>query len=347
MPAKKDSSRRVVTSSDRELVANWAPTGVPAEQWNGVAGFVQQAVLDFLPFANEASIRGLIRTLAAYTSWAHHIAGIELSRPAILDHEQIAFFYATVAEGISFSSRTTMRARLMRMADYLVPEQRRTVRMPSYPKPPARAPYSADEVRQIRAWPMEQPTRYQQDAAGCIVNYGLGAGLRTGELVGLRREDVIDDHRGVLIAVSGEFPRLVPVLADYESACLKLAQRVPAGSLVFRPGRTAMDSAAVSAWGGRLVTETGFTINMSRLRATWLIGHLNRGVPTNAIATIGGYKTFTAFDRYLPWLESAPLESCRDFFRGPKPAHRGGRPSPDLASRDVERSPRDTSEVSE
>ena len=68
-----------------------------------------------------------------------------------------------------------------------------------------------------------------------MVVFGIGAGLRPGELAALRGSDVTRHGRRVAVHVSGPGARVVPVTADYAGRARQLAR--PAGSyFVFRPG---------------------------------------------------------------------------------------------------------------
>ena len=65
--------------------------------------------------------------------------------------------------------------------------------------------------------------------------FGIGAGLRPGELVALRGGDVTRHGRQVTVHVSGAAARVVPVTAGMTRRAWELARRAGSGH-VFRPG---------------------------------------------------------------------------------------------------------------
>ncbi|MGC3995187.1 MAG: hypothetical protein QM779_13910 [Propionicimonas sp.] len=297
------------------MISAYQPRNMPADQWRPVEEFVKSQASDYFSRAARANARAYLSSLAQYAAWAFGTAGCALTRADIFDHERIAFYTAHVMARNSYSSRIAHRACLLAMADVLVPEHRRGIRMPPNANPDASAPYREDQIRMIRAWPQEQSTPYRRRAASCIVAFGLGAGLRTGELGELQPEDVTRDNEGVLVAVRGAHARLVPVLAEYEELCVNLASTTQPGSKVLRAYRAPDNPVYRPGWNVRLDTDTGFPITGRRLRATWIVGHLSRGVAADALRIAAGFDTFTAIDRYLPWVETAPLNDYRTAFR--------------------------------
>ncbi len=69
-----------------------------------------------------------------------------------------------------------------------------------------------------------------------MVVFGIGAGLRPGELAALRGSRRRQAGRQVIVHVTGgPAPRMVPVAARYAGRALELARRA-GGGFVFRPG---------------------------------------------------------------------------------------------------------------
>ena len=65
-----------------------------------------------------------------------------------------------------------------------------------------------------------------------MVVFGIGAGLRPGELVALRGSDVARHGRQVMVQVSGPAARVVPVTAGYAGRAWELARRAGSGHRV-------------------------------------------------------------------------------------------------------------------
>ena len=92
--------------------------------------------------------------------------------------------------------------------------------------------------RSGRSWPRSRPrsaARRNVSSALALVVFGIGAGLRPGELVALRGGDVFRHGRQVMVRVSGPSARVVPVTSRYAGRAWELARGAGSG-FVFRPG---------------------------------------------------------------------------------------------------------------
>ena len=99
----------------------------------------------------------------------------------------------------------------------------------------APAPYSPAERAELAAVAAAQRDPARRASALALVVFGIGAGLRPGELVALRGSDVTRHGRQVVVHVSGPAARVVPVTAGYAGRAWELARRAGSG-FVFRPG---------------------------------------------------------------------------------------------------------------
>ncbi len=104
-----------------------------------------------------------------------------------------------------------------------------------FPGSRAPAPYSPAERAELAALAAAQRGAARRSSALALVVFGIGAGLRPGELVALRGDDVIRHGRQVVVHVGGPAARLVPVTPDYGGRAWELARRAGSG-FVFRPG---------------------------------------------------------------------------------------------------------------
>ena len=87
----------------------------------------------------------------------------------------------------------------------------------------APAPYSPAERAELAAIAAAQRDPANRASALAMVVFGIGAGLRPGELVALRGSDVIRHGRQVAVHVSGPAARVVPVTAPYAGRAAGLA----------------------------------------------------------------------------------------------------------------------------
>ena len=99
--------------------------------------------------------------------------------------------------------------------------------------PPAVSPAERAELAAVAAAQRDPASRR---SALALVVFGIGAGLRPGELAALRGSDVTRHGRQVLVQVGGTAARVVPVTLRYAGRADALARGAGTGYL-FRPGR--------------------------------------------------------------------------------------------------------------
>ena len=144
-----------------------------------------------------------------------------------------AFCVAGLA-GRACSTRGTYRSALYRLAAPVhgEPGQRGTPFAGARPPPP----YSPAERAELAAIAAAQRDPAKRRSALAMVVFGIGAGLRPGELTALRGSDVACRGRQVVARVTGNGQRLVPVASRYAGRAAELA-RCAGDGFVFRPGR--------------------------------------------------------------------------------------------------------------
>ena len=180
---------------------------VPA-QAGGAAGPRRQAV-------TATAVRGLSRFAEA--------RGVPPGREFLLDYDVIEAFCVAGLPGRASSTRGTYRSALYRLAEaaHGPPGQRAT----PFPGARAPAPYSPAERAELAAVAAAQRDPARRASALAMVVFGIGAGLRPGELVALRGGDVDRHGRRVVVHVSGPAARVVPVTAGYAGRAAELARR--------------------------------------------------------------------------------------------------------------------------
>ena len=159
--------------------------------------------------------------------------GLPASRESWLDYDVIEAFCVAGLAGRASSTRGTYRSALYRLAEAVHgPAGQRATPFAGARAP---APYSPAERAELAAVAAAQRDPARRSSALAMVVFGIGAGLRPGELVALRGGDVFRHGRQVMVQVSGPSARVVPVASRYAGRAWELARR--AGSdFVFRPG---------------------------------------------------------------------------------------------------------------
>jgi integrase len=97
------------------------------------------------------------------------------------------------------------------------------------------APYSPAERAELVAVAAVQRDPASRCSALALVVFGIGAGLRPGELLMLRGSDVARHGCQVVVQVGGAAARVVPVTSRYAGRAAELARGAGTGYL-FRPG---------------------------------------------------------------------------------------------------------------
>ena len=161
--------------------------------------------------------------------------GIPASREFLLDYDVIEAFCVAGLPGRASSTRGTYRSALYRLARPVhgAPGQRAT----PFAGARAPAPYSPAERAELAAVAAAQRDPAKRASALALVVFGIGAGLRPGELVALRGSDVSRRGRRVTVRVGGPAARVVPVTAGYAGRAAGLAAGAGHASPVpARPG---------------------------------------------------------------------------------------------------------------
>ena len=192
--------------------------------------------------------------------------GLELV-PGVVLHPSVTERFTRCAPGLSGAARRTLRTNLRFIGRRVVP-QFYPADVP-LPRERAKAPYSPAEIAGFLALADAQPTTERRMRAAGLVCLGAGAGLIRSDLRDVRGSDVACRSGGVLVAVRGSRPRVVPVLARYHAPLLAAAG-FARNALVCGgtdPGRRNITNPLITALDG----GTGLPrLDTSRLRATWL-----------------------------------------------------------------------------
>ena len=161
-------------------------------------------------------------------------AGVPAGREFLLDYDVIEAFCVAGLRGPGVArpgGRTGRRCTGSPKTAHGPPGQRPT----PFPGARAPAPYSPAERAELAAVAAAQRDAAKRASALAMVVFGIGAGLRPGELVALRGDDISRHGRQVTVRVGGPAARVVPVTSGYAARAGELARRAGSGH-VFRPG---------------------------------------------------------------------------------------------------------------
>ena len=199
--------------------------------------------------------------------------------------------------GRACSTRGTYRSALYRLAEaaYGPPGQRPT----PFAGARAPAPYSPGERAELAAVAAAQRDPAKRSSALALVVFGIGAGLRPGELVALRGTDVTRHGRQVVVCVGRPAARVVPVSAGYAGRAWELARRAGSG-FVFRPGPAGRSykNFVTNFARGLAADPAAPGLSLRRARSTFICGHLAAGTPVGVLLAITGIAEAGSLARY-------------------------------------------------
>lgn len=265
---------------------------VPA-QAGGAAGPRRLAVA-------ATAARGLSRFATA--------RGIPPGPEFLLDYDVIEAFCVTGLPGRASSTRGTYRSALYRLAMLVhgEPGQRAT----PFAGAKAPPPYSPAERAELAALAAAQRDPARRRSALAVVVFGIGAGLRPGELVALRGSDVIRRGCRVTVRVGGPAARVAPVTAAYAGRAAGLAAGAGPAHL-FRPGPADRGyKNFVTSFARTLAADPAAPrLTLSRCRSSFICGHLAAGTPAGELLAITGIRQAESLARYARHVNSAPAKA--------------------------------------
>ena len=252
--------------------------------------------------AGQASpaLRGLSRFARA--------RGVPARREFLLDYDVIEAFCVAGLPGARPSTRGTYRSALYRLAAPVhgEPGQRGT----PFAGAKAPAPYSLAERAELAAVAAAQRDPARRASALALVVFGIGAGLRPGELAALRGSDVIRHGRRVSVHVSGPAARAVPVTAPYAGRAAGLAAGAGHAHL-FRPGPASRGYKNFVTNFARALTADPAAprLTASRCRSSFICDHLAAGTPLRELLAITGICQAESLARYARQIDGAPAKA--------------------------------------
>ena len=233
--------------------------------------------------------------------------GVPASWEFLLDYDVIEAFCVAGLARRAPATRGTYRSALYRLAEarYGPPGQRAT----PFPGARAPAPYGPAERAELAAIAAAQRDPARRSSALAMIVSGIGAGLRPGELVALRGDDIVRHGRQVMVQVSGPAARVVPVTAGYAGRAWELARRAGSG-FVFRPGPAdrSYKNFVTNFALGLAADPAAPRLPMGRARSSFICGHLAAGTPVPVLLAVTGIAeagSLARYARHVPGISSS------------------------------------------
>lgn len=235
----------------------------------------------------------------ALTLWAWRTAALPLEVDEVFSAHSIDRFTAQGLMQYTRAGRGTMRSRLRRMAEVLLPEDAEHRERTMGGSDPS-APFTTAEQVALRAWAASQPTEAKRIDAMALLSLGIGAGLSGREIIAVRLTDVLVSEEGVVVEVGGDRARHVPVLRAWERGLMECVAARDADAFAFRQQQQGANPNLLTDFVSR--SRGRITLQARRMHSTWIIHHLEAGTPLSLLLPAAGLKEPEALGRFMQYV---------------------------------------------
>src|SRR6266478_3668542 len=266
----------------------------------------QDALLDSAVMAPREvpRARSVLALLAGFAAGQ----GVPASPRWLLDYDVVEAFCVRGCAGRAPATRGTYRSVLHALAAPVHGEPgRRGTPFAGAKAPP---PYCEGERAELAAIARAQRDPARQSSALAMVVFGIGTGLRPGELAALRGSGVTRRGSQVMAHVPGGMaPRTVPVAPRYAGRALQLACLAGDG-FIFRPGPADRGyKNFVNGFARSLAWDPAAPgLSMSRARSSFICDHLAAGTALSEILAITGIieaESLARYARHVPGMSAS------------------------------------------
>lgn len=177
-----------------------------------------------------------------------------------------------------------------------------------YPGAPAARPYAPSERTELVSIALAQPKPWRRHSALALLALGIGAGLRSGEIVAARRADVVLWPAGVLcVSVSAATPRTVPVRPPFDVVLEELST-TGRGEWLFHPEEAERSYPNfVNDFCRYVVRDPDEAVlSAGRCRTSFICDHLAARTPLSVLLEAAGIKEVESLLRYARHVARAP-----------------------------------------
>ncbi len=288
-PYQNAPRMRAYVSTPSEIISHYQST-LPADTWAAVRSLVIDTVTAAYTDADHP--RAAQRALGAMSGFADWVlvTGVGAPDRTVLRADIIEAYCAFRRTELKASGAERERKLLRSLAGL---DNEVEVR-PHTTSAESSHPYDLDAQGAFRRWADAQPSAHRHRLTTAVLALGFGCGLTLSELQQVRNADIVtlaDGQPGVHIA-----GRLVPALAVWTDE-LAAVVRGDDDGFVVRPDAPARSIATFNDAMGRL---DGVAPSPQRMRATWLLTHVEAGTPVHILVKAAGLKGADVLRRILP-----------------------------------------------
>lgn len=295
-------------------IATYQPTTVASTVWE-LVGPAARRWAATVPAESGRQAVSRLKPLAQYLAWRVE-GGLLIDDPVDVFHPaDVERFVTEGCAHLANSSRSAYRSALRTVGEHVVgTEVACPARTLPVARPAPRKPYSTAEFSALLAGISGLRTAAARHNAMALVALGRGAGLRAGDVAAVVGSDVARTTDGTLVIhVAGPGERVVPVVRMWETEVERLAELVGHRPM-FRSRRSRIGHRDIGQFCARIRFRSAPILSVTRLRATWIVEHLQAGTPLPVLAAAAGADV-TQIARYYRFLPSVPVAEAHRWLR--------------------------------
>lgn len=277
--------------------------------WDAIRDFVR-ATTDRVDGRVPYPMKAIQPAIAELALWGWQSAGLPLDAEELFDRSVIGYYVQVGCGQLTAAARGNRRSVLLRISEVLT--ETAPQRLPPLPSSNPSAPYKPKDIVAMVSWARGQSTAERRVNAHLLIVLGLGAGLSAQEIIALRGGDISNHGRQYDVHVRSGRPRTVPILQALADI-MPAEQRQP-GEYLFRPGRRQPSVNAITNFVNRGYSG-GLRPSSQRMRATWIVCHLNARTPLNVLSEAAGLESIDALARFQPFIRPIPDDDARRLLR--------------------------------
>lgn len=174
----------------------------------------------------------------------------------------------------------------------------------------ALAPYTPDERAELFSIAQSQRRAWRRHSSLALLTLSIGAGLRTGEVIAARGDDVAPSSgqsHTVRLMVKGQRPRAITVSPPYARPLVDLASLVKEGFLFHPEPADRSYPNFISDFTAHLARDpSAVRCSVSRGRSSFICDQLARVTPLDVLCKEAGITDVTSLYRYARHVSDAP-----------------------------------------
>ncbi|MCM3555597.1 hypothetical protein M3697_10830 [Janibacter melonis] len=285
--------------SAAEVITAYRPSRsrVDDSEWAAIGPMVRR-VVSAVGYDSPATALLAMRSATGFAMWA--LTGdLPLEEERLFTPARVEQYAAVGMKGLSPRSRSTTRGALRRIGRAATSRAPWTAEAHVYRGHVLAPPYTPEEI--VGYWEAAgtQATERRSRVLTTVLTLGLGAGLRSREMVWVT-PSALGRHDGGLVTIN--LPdRVVPVRAALAPTLLDLIEDEPHRPVIGRVSAGARDPLERCRKGVELPARLPRLV-VSRLRTTWAVDVLRSGLRLSEYLSIAGTTSAKTLEAMVPYI---------------------------------------------